>query len=146
MGLKKINNTSYILALILPVLVKCTSSSHSSDSIKFDSNEINKVLDQNGDNIALLSCLRCGCFVDAYNSIFKKSGKKPEGYVLLADTLCNKFLFPVINIPAGDFEKISDEIYNLTLFKRRNKTITTKILQVEDSKKMEKIITLFFKE
>ena len=146
MGLKNINNTSYIFALILPVLLKCTSPSHNSDSIKLDAKEINQVLDQNGNNIALLSCLRCGCFVDAYNRIFKESGKRPEGYVLLADTLCNEFLFPVINITSDNIEKISDEIYNLTLVKRRAKTITTKILQVEDSKKMEKIITHFFKE
>lgn len=131
---------------MLPVFMKCTSSSYSSTSIKLDSKEINKVLDQNGNNIALLSCLRCGCFVDAYNRTFKESGKKPEGYVLLADTLCNKFVFPVINIPAGDIEKISDEIYNLTLIKRSNKNITTKILQVEDSKKMEKVIANFFKK
>jgi len=145
MVLKTIN-TNYIVALMLPVFMKCTSSSYSSTSIKLDSKEINKVLDQNGNNIALLSCLRCGCFVDAYNRTFKESGKKPEGYVLLADTLCNKFVFPVINIPAGDIEKISDEIYNLTLIKRSNKNITTKILQVDDSKKMEKVIANFFKK
>lgn len=125
--------------------MECTPSYRPS-SVRIDSKEITKVLDQNGNNIALLSCLRCGCFVDAYNRAFRESGRKPEGYVLLADTLCNKFLFPVTNIPASDIEKISDEIYNLTLVKRRNKTLTTKILHVEDSKRMEKIITHFFRE
>jgi predicted nucleic-acid-binding Zn-ribbon protein len=147
MGLNNITkNTNFILLFIFPLLMKCRSNSEASKQFEFNLEEMNKILNQNGNNIALLSCLRCGCFVDVYNKEFKEKGTRPTEYILLADTTCNKFLFQVNFLSSNDIEKISDEMYNLTLVKRRDKTIITKILQVEDSKNLEVAIGRFFKK
>jgi len=138
-------NAHFVAGFIFLLLLKCSSAPETSKQIKFDHAALGKILDKHGNNIALLSCLRCGCFVDVYNKGFIENGIQPTEYVLIADTLCNKFLFQVNFLSSEDIEKISDEIYNLTLIKRRNNVITSKILQVEDSKNLEKAVRSFFK-
>lgn len=94
-----------------------------------------------GNNIAILSCLRCGCFVQYFNDF----NGKTEGYVLLADTNCNKLNIPVHYISNDQVEQLSEDIYNLTLIKSEKGEIKSKIVKAGDSKQIAKDIRSFFK-
>ena len=86
------------------------------EKVNINKKELDSIMSIHGGKVAILSCLRCQCFVEDFNLRFYKSGKKPEGYILLTDTTCNKLLFSVTHISTDIIEKISDDIYNLTLF------------------------------
>jgi hypothetical protein len=94
-----------------------------------------------GDNIAILSCLRCECFVQYFNYFNTGINR----FVLLTDTNCNKLKIPAIYIPNTEIEKLSDGIYNLTLIKNDRGRIKTKILDAGDSSHISEGIKSFFR-
>ncbi len=97
-----------------------------------------------GNNFAVLACRTCDCFREEYNNSFRKTRNLPTGYRLLTDTNCNKFDFPVIHFPSSQMDKLSEDLYNLVLFKKENGVMLHKVIRVKDSKKIEKIAQLFF--
>lgn len=97
-----------------------------------------------GDNLAILSCLRCDCFRDFYNHQYNNFGAKPAGYVLFADTNCTRLDFPVIMLPSPLQKEISEDIYNVTFIKRKTDTIEYRILSVKETKDIPAIARSFF--
>jgi len=67
------------------------------------------------------------------------------GYILLTDTTCNKLLFSATHISNDIIERISEDIYNLTLLKKSGAVIKIKIVSVEDSRNADKVAESFFK-
>jgi len=114
------------------------------EKVNLNLKELDSVMNIHGKKLAILSCLRCQCFVEDFNLRFYKAGKKPEGYILLTDTSCNKLLFSATHISNDIIEKISDDIYNLTLLKKSGTDIKIKTVAVEDSGKADKVAESFF--
>lgn len=114
------------------------------EKINFNIYELDSLLNVHGDNIAILSCLRCQCFVNDFNRRFSKAGKKPLGYILLTDTSCNKLLFSVRFISSNTIEKISEDFYNLILIKKSGTDIRVKIVEVENSNNADVVAENFF--
>jgi hypothetical protein len=115
------------------------------ENVNINKKELDSVMSIHGEKIAILSCLRCHCFVEDFNLRYYKSGKKPEGYILLTDTTCNKLLFSATHISNDIIERISEDIYNLTLLKKSGAHIKIKIVSVEDSRNADKVAESFFK-
>lgn len=126
-------------------LLNCGGPKKSSESILVsNSSKLDSLFKLYGNNLAIVSCLRCGCFIDSYNDEYIRSMKQPEGYTLLADTACNKLKFPVVYINTRDVERISDEFYNITFLKRRQSKTSYRILNVDESNRIQKIASQFF--
>ena len=111
--------------------------------IKYNEKNLDSLFQKYGPKLAILSCLRCQCFVEAYNR--DTALQKMEGYVLMTDTTCNKMSTPVKNIRKREIDSISEDIYNLTFIKTEKGNVTFKILKVEDSKRIKSIAESFFK-
>lgn len=144
MSLRKQSKLILLSALVLLVNA-CTSSSISTMPLSLNRKKADSVFNHHGNNIAILSCLRCVCFVDELNYDIKRTKMLPNRYTLLTDTNCNKFLIPVTHISSKQIEELSEDIYNLVFIKQRDTVIKTLIVAVEDSKKIRKIADKFFR-
>lgn len=98
------------------------------------------LLKKHGNNIAILSCLRCDCFVRYFNDYNNPTNK----YVLLTDTNCNKLKVSLQYISNAEVERLSDGIYNLTLIKLNKGKVETKILDAKDNRKIAEDINSFY--
>jgi hypothetical protein len=138
--------SSFIIAILLITSFHCLKKHP--DQILFPkiSPSLDSLFGIYGDNLAFLSCLRCGCFVDSYNKNFVQRNEKPTNYILLTDTTCNRLRFAINYISTNEIEKISDEFYNVTFVKKRDTKIWYKILKVEESDKMRMTAKNFFGE
>jgi hypothetical protein len=99
-----------------------------------------------GNSLALMSCLRCECFIDEYNKIYYENSTINLGYILLTDTSCNRMNFAVQHIGSSVVERISEEFFNVVFLRKRNGEYEFKILTVEESKKLQEIAKSFFEE
>jgi len=137
----------FIIAILLLNPFGCFKKKHS-EQILFSKTSLalDSLFRIHGDNLAFLSCLRCGCFVDSYNKNFVQKNEKPENYILLTDTTCNHLRFSVHHISTNKIEKISDEFYNIIFVKRRETKIWYRILNIEESDKIRSNAEEFFKE
>lgn len=144
MNLREKTDLSVII-LFLALLANCSNKVIKEKHIRINPVKADSLFQEYGSNIAIINCLRCGCFVDEYNKRFRENHEMPQGYVLLTDTSCNKFLFPVKHLSNRSFDDLSEDIYNLTFLRKSDTGIVVKILKIDDSKKVEKISKDFFK-
>ena len=143
MNLSKGINLYIFILFFLPI--SCTNKVAQDKRVKIKTATADSLFKIYGSNIAVMSCLRCGCFVDEYNKRFKASHEIPQGYTLLTDTTCNSLMFPVKHLPGRIFDDLSEDIYNLTFMRKVDTGIVIKILQVEESSKIGTIARTFFR-
>lgn len=133
---------SLLIVLVFSAQLQCNSEKKRTTKINYDRNKLDSLVTRYGKNLALLSCIRCGCFVEAYNKI--PAFQQTVGYRLLTDKNCNKMKFPVEHISQRDMQAISEDFYNLTLIKSRDNGISFKILTIQESKAIDKEAKRFF--
>ena len=107
-------------------------------------NLIDSLANLYGNNLAILSCLRCDCFRNFYNLRYDSLGEKPAGYVLFSDTNCTRLNFPVIMLPSSLQKEISEDIYNVTFIIRKTDTIEYRILSIKETEDIPSIARSFF--
>jgi hypothetical protein len=138
------NLRTSIYCVILFLGVECSTKPAANAGLSLNRTEIDSLAKIHGDNLAIISCLRCQCFDASYNKAYMNSRQSPGRYVLFADTSCAKLLFPVRYMSKELQERISDDIYNVIFIKRRSGEISTRILSVKESNAIDKIARAFF--
>ncbi len=114
-------------------------------NLTFKTQIIDSIMKVYGPNIGILSCIRCDCFREQYELNYLKKHETPKGYSLFADSSCVNLSFPFNNLPDSLANKISDDLYNLTFFKMEKDKISYRVIDVDESKKIQKIANIFFK-
>jgi hypothetical protein len=134
-----------LYALLLLLLMGC-SSNQPTGPVKSD---INKAILQNrlprGEKIALVSCIRCGCFVKMLNNLTSQEKTALQDVVFLSDTTCNKINYPSLHITQSAIDSISQDLYNIVLFRKTNEGYDVRLIETEESKDFTRICTDFFR-
>jgi hypothetical protein len=85
------------------------------------------------DKIILVTCTRCGCFVDAINNLKNEDYKYVSSFPILADSNCNRLNIPSHYIHRKVIDSISTDLYNIVLIKRSNGHYEFNILSLSQS-------------
>ncbi|MBN8686078.1 MAG: hypothetical protein J0M10_03630 [Chitinophagales bacterium] len=96
------------------------------------------------DKLVIVTCIRCGCFIDALNGLPESEMNYFSQYSILTDTNCNKLKMPAIHIDKLTIDSISTDIYNITLIKRENGLYKSRIIQLNESSKIVDIMKEYF--
>jgi hypothetical protein len=99
-------------------------------------------------NVMILSCTRCGCFLQALPAAYAKDKLFFDKVYLVTDTTCNSLKFIKNHISQQRMDSISDEIYNITLCKQLpgNREYITRIIETKENARILDICKDFFKE
>ncbi len=133
-----------LLIALWSLLIACSATRRGALPVNLNAPMADSLFNRFGDNIAIVSCLRCACFVDALNKEFVEKSVVPTGYILITDTSCNKFRFNVQHVPAATLDRLSDDIYNVTFLQKRDTGIAYRILHIEESARIHSIAQRFF--
>ena len=109
--------------------------------------EINAVFIQKytpADKVIILTCTRCGCFVDALNTLNENEKSFLSKYPILTDTICNSLNIPSIFMDSKTMDSISTDIFNITLLKKKDNRFNVRIIKLNESNKIIPIIKDFF--
>jgi hypothetical protein len=98
------------------------------------------------DKIILVTCTRCGCFVDALNNLASDDYEYISTFPVLNDTNCNRLKIPNHYIDRKAIDSISTDLYNVVLIKRSNGHYQFKILSLSESANIAIAIRNYFDE
>jgi hypothetical protein len=126
----------------------CMSNKKSTSAFKYNEPLLNKTLIK--DEGVFITCLSCTCFTRELKNIYLKDSSFFLKYPFFIIKDCNpdfnnheKFM---TTIRQSYSDSISEEIYNVTLVKKIQNEYTFRILKVEESDNLKKIIVSFFNE
>ncbi len=134
----------FLLLLYCLIFYSSCSESRKVSSVEVNQDILIKYF--NKSNIVLLSCVRCGCFVDLMNTLSKEEKLILQPYAIATDTNCNKISLQAIHIPQKVIDSISQDIYNITLIKKIGSVYDVRIIQTKEMRKTINIIKQYFKE
>jgi hypothetical protein len=97
------------------------------------------------EKIALMSCIRCGCFVNLLNNLTSADKAALKDVVFLSDTTCNKINYPSLHISQAAIDSISFDLYNVVLFRKENQDYKMRIIETDESKDFSRICSDFFR-
>lgn len=133
-----------IVLLFLTFLLswKCTDEKHS--QIIFDAQMLENSLLKNNDRVMIFSCIRCGCFIETINNVYKKDKDFFQTHRLVTDTNCNKLEATVHYISQKTIDSLCEDIYNVTLFKKRNNVVSCRLIETHESDNFLEICKEFY--
>lgn len=108
-------------------------------------NEISKIYKK---PILILSCIRCGCFVDLFKSNNPKVNDALKNYDIFSDSTCSShtiFKQKVNHISSKIIDSIYEENYNVIIIKKKNERYIAKLIETEGSGHLSEILTKFLK-
>lgn len=88
----------------------------------------------------LISCIKCNCF----NRVMDRYSATHAGMYIATDTNCNKLAAAAFVSQAG-IDRISDDFYNVVLFRKENKGVRCRIVETAESSAFDEICSDFFK-
>ncbi len=136
----------FLLLLLHFSVISCNNNHVPDVKIALNNQLVDSLMYLHGNNIAILSCLRCNCFVESYTKKYRDQAYVPTGYSLFADSFCTKLPIPTIQLPQKVMDRISEDIYNLTLLKKRDGKLLVYVIPVNKSKTLGKITQKFFSQ
>jgi hypothetical protein len=104
---------------------------------------------RNQDNKPLLfiSCLRCSCFNNVLNTLYKKTPELLQRFTIYADSSCSGvFLFNSIihHQPQSYLDSLFEENYNLVVIKKDNSgSYFTRLIETAESDRTPEILNQF---
>lgn len=98
--------------------------------------------------VLILSCVRCGCFINAMGSAYHKDKLFFDDINIFTDTTCTSLKFIKNHISQKKIDSISNEIYNITLLKKvyQNGEYIARIVETKESPRLLDICKEFFKD
>ena len=88
----------------------------------------------------LVSCIKCTCF----DKVMKQFSSKPGAIFIATDTNCNKLVF-ADHMPQSRLDNISEDFYNVVLFKKKHDHVICRIVETWESRKFGLICKDFFR-
>jgi hypothetical protein len=135
-----------LLCLAISLFAGCGSVQKQANSININQDKAGQLF-KGQKNVMILSCVRCGCFIQALPAAYIKDRSFFESVYLLTDTTCNSLKFIKNHIPQQEIDGISNEIYNIALFKKSNEKGEYKfrIIETKENAEILAICKDFFK-
>lgn len=130
-------------AIFLVMLFGCSSRHQEKKELSINEKIAESVLG-NRDKAALLNCISCSCFVPAIKDAYKNAPDYWESMPLFADSACIRFPFKTYQADQKRIDSISDELYNLILFKKRNNQYDIRIVEPKESLDLQEVFEDFF--
>lgn len=96
------------------------------------------------DELIIVTCTGCHCFIEALNAMPAAQRAKVQQYPILSDTVCSHLELPCIVVTQRALDSISSDIYNVTLLKKVNGSFLTRVIQLDEAKKILEVIEAFF--
>jgi hypothetical protein len=136
--------TVFILALLMLIGSFSCDSGKESPNYKINSTIIKEFF-PNSDKIIILSCVRCGCFIDIMNKLSFQDREYLINISFATDTSCNKINFPLQVIPQRFIDSISMDIYNIILLKKiKSGEYKMKVIETKESDNFIQIAKNYF--
>ncbi len=140
----KLNKFPFFIFYFL--LIGCKTSNKFTKIIKINQNQAAKII--NDKPVLIMSCIKCGCFIDVINDFEIKNPTLFNSYAFLTDKTCvsglkNVERFQQLN--KATLDSLFEENYNVILVKRKNNDFESLLIETEGSKKFEKILLDFLK-
>ena len=137
---------SNLLIFVLTLIsLTCTNATKNDQKILVNQNVANKLF-KGHDKILLLSCVRCGCFLDALENLYRKDSIFLKTIYLITDTNCTKFTFTLNHISQNQIDSISDDLYNVVLFKKTKSGYQVREIETKESPKILEISRDYFND
>ena len=130
--------------LLLLFLCACQSTSKQPPSATVNENIANRIFTQKKP-VVILSCIRCECFIDAVNSLYKNNSSVFQEFTFFTDTNCNKLNFKATYIAQKTLDSLSNDIFNLALIKSQGNSFEVKIVDTEQASQLLSVINQFLK-
>lgn len=138
-----------LYSLLLLLTTGCSSNVPAGGGTVKPDISINTAILQNRlpgeDKIALMSCIRCGCFVNLLNNMTGADKAALKDVVFLSDTSCNKITYPSLHIPQVAVDSMSLDLYNVVLFRKKKEGYKVRIVETDESKNFARICSDFFR-
>ncbi len=136
-----------LLCLAISLFAGCSSVQKQIPVINLNQGIANRIF-KGQSRVIILSCVRCGCFIQALPAAYSKDKSFFESVYLLTDTTCNSLKFIKNHIPQQEIDSISNAIYNIALFKKSNVKGEYKfrIIETKENAGISAICKDFFKE
>ena len=139
-----LRNSPLIFALIF-ISLACTNRIKTNQKINVNQNVIHKLVNEH-DKILILSCVRCGCFIDAIKDAYKKDSIFLKTIYLATDTNCTKLKFTFNHLSQNQIDSISDDLYNVVLLKKTESGYQVREIETKESPKILEIIKAYFQD
>lgn len=142
-------SSKILYGLLLLLVTGCSSNVPAGGSLPKPELSVNTAILRNRfpgeEKIALLSCIRCGCFVTLLNNMTSADKAAMKDVVFLSDTTCNNINYPSLHITQAAIDSISFDLYNVVLFRKKDQDYKVRIIETEESKNFSRICSEFFR-
>jgi hypothetical protein len=133
-----------LCSIIIVVTLFSCRSSITNRAIDIDESFIGSVY--NDKPILLISCIKCGCFIDILSKPTNELTNILSKYEIYADSACTdkKILpFHIRHIPQLKIDSIFSENYNLIIVNKSENTFRARLIETDGSSKLDKILSTF---
>jgi hypothetical protein len=137
-----LSNTCKLILLLL-VFNGCATPASRTKTFDISSAKFRAQVPQAGERGILISCIRCNCFYPVVGEFIKHTSNKYPRLYIAADTACGQFS-SVNYIRQANLDAISEDWYNVILFKTENQRILCRIVETAESKNFNDICQQFF--
>lgn len=132
------------VCLIMTLIAGCGSTPVPSRSIIIGNDVFYKQLPAAGEQGMLVSCIRCGCFNSVMQDFVRNERKAYKNLYIATDTSCGQ-LETAIYVSQQGIDRLSEDFYNVILFKRSGDNVTCRIVETRESKRFSSICKAFFR-
>lgn len=136
-------------SLLLLLALGCSSNVPTGASLGKANAVINTTILQDRfpgkEKIALMSCIRCGCFVSLFNNLSGADKAALKDVSFVSDTTCNKLNYPSLHISQQAIDSISLDLYNVVLFRKKKDGYDMRLVETDERKDFARICSDFFR-
>jgi hypothetical protein len=132
-----------IRTLVVLFYISCSAPGTSTHTLKIPHNRFYSVLPNAGTKGILISCARCGCFNETMKHFIQSKSQKYSGLFIGGDTTCGRFNNTNL-ILQSQLDKISDDFYNVVLFRKSGENVLCRIVETKENGRFEEICVSFF--
>lgn len=131
------DNFIYLLFFII------SCSSNKKEALEIDQSKA-KLYFQEKERVLLVSCLKCSCFIPAIESAYNQDSSFLRTIYMATDTGCNSYRIKFEHVSQSKMDEISDNLYNVVLFKLKRGTYITRVIDSKESPQIIQIAKSFF--